>query len=52
MEKGINPLSSKSELKHLTEENTRLKKIIAEMALSLELKDEELRRIHAFTEKR
>jgi len=52
MEKGINPIGAKTELKHLLEENARLKKIIAEMALSMELKDEELRRIQAFNERR
>jgi putative transposase len=37
---------ARSELKLLIEENTRLKKIIADMALELERKDEELRKGH------
>ena len=43
---------ARSELKLLKEENTRLKKIIADMALELERKDEELRRSHALYGKR
>ena len=38
------PNRTKAELKQLTEENIRLKKIIASQALELERKDEELRR--------
>ena len=49
-----NMLSGKarSELKLLKEENTRLKKIIADMALELERKDEDLRKSHALHGKR
>jgi hypothetical protein len=36
----------------LAEENGRLKKIIAEQALSIELKEEELRRISSILEKK
>lgn len=43
---------ARSELKLLKEENTRLKKIIADMALELERKDEELRKSHALHGKR
>lgn len=43
---------SKSEIKLLLQENTRLKKIIADMALELERKDEELRKTHALLGKR
>ena len=38
------PNKTRSELKQLTEENMRLKKIIAMQALELERKDEELRK--------
>jgi len=38
------PNKTRSELKQLTEENIRLKKIIATQALELERKDEELRK--------
>jgi len=38
---------TRSELKLLNEENLRLKKIIADQALQLERKDEELRRINS-----
>src|ERR1700750_588928 len=48
---GANPPPSPNrtrlELKQLTEENIRLKKIIAAQALELERKDEELRRSNA-----
>jgi putative transposase len=43
---------ARSELKLLMEENTRLKKIIADMALELERKDEELRKSHNLYGKR
>ena len=43
---------NKSEFKTLIQENTRLKKIIADMALELERKDEELRKTHALLGKR
>ena len=43
---------TKSELKLLNEENVRLKKIIADQALQLERKDEELRRINALFRRR
>src|SRR5215470_7944045 len=38
---------TRSELKLLNEENLRLKKIIADQALQLERKDEELRRMNS-----
>jgi putative transposase len=38
---------TKSEIKQLMEENVRLKKIIADLALELERKDEELKKTHA-----
>jgi putative transposase len=38
---------SNTELKLLQEENIRLKKIIADQALALELKNEELRRLNS-----
>jgi len=38
---------TRSELKLLNEENMRLKKIIADLALQLERKDEELRKINS-----
>jgi putative transposase len=41
-----------TEMKLLKEENTRLKKIIADQALSLELKNEELRRLCSVHEKK
>ena len=37
----------RSELRHLSEENVRLKKMIAELALELDRKDEELKKINA-----
>jgi len=43
---------AKSELKLLNEENLRLKKIIADQALQLERKDEELRRINSLFRRR
>ena len=46
------PNRTKQELKQLTEENMRLKKIIASQALELERKDEELRRSIALFGKR
>jgi putative transposase len=49
---GIDPMAAKSETMILSEENGRLKKIIAEQALSIELKDEELRRLTSLLEKR
>jgi putative transposase len=49
---GIDPMAAKSETTILTEEDGRLKKIIAEQALFLELKDEELRRLNSILEKR
>lgn len=57
--KGIDPLNAlppgrglADEIKGLAEENMRLKKIIADQALSQELKDEELKRLHALVDKR
>jgi putative transposase len=49
---GIDPMAAKSEAAILLEENGRLKKIIAEQALSIELKDEELRRLTSLLDKR
>src|SRR5438309_4224805 len=48
MEQGILPGAAhfNSEMKLLQEENIRLKKIIADQALALELKNEELKRLH------
>jgi len=54
MEKGMLPSGShvtNTEMKLLLEENTRLKKIIADQALALELKNEELRRLHSSSNK-
>jgi len=50
--KGINPFNNTSGNISLVEENIRLKKIIADLALSLEMKDEELKRLHLLVEKR
>ena len=50
--KGLDPTAVKSETMILAEENGRLKKIIAEQALSIELKDEELRRLNSLLDKR
>ena len=50
--KGIDPLNASSGNGSLLEENIRLKKIIADQALSLELKDEELKRLHTIVDKR
>lgn len=49
---GLSANKTRSELKHLNEENVRLKKIIAEQALQLERKDEELRKINALYAKK
>lgn len=43
---------NKTEIKMLLQENVRLKKIIADMALELERKDEELRKTNALRGKR
>jgi putative transposase len=43
---------TRSELKLLNEENLRLKKIIADQALQLERKDEELRKVNSLFRKR
>lgn len=43
---------TRSELKHLHNENSRLKKIIADQALELERKEEELKKIIALYGKR
>ena len=43
---------TRSKLKLLNEENLRLKKIIADQALQLERKDEELRRINSLFRRR
>jgi putative transposase len=43
---------TRSELKQLNEENMRLKKIIADQALQLEKKDEELKKISMLYAKR
>src|SRR5215831_3675634 len=40
------------EMKNLQEENLRLRKIIADQALMIELKNEELKKIIALTEKK
>ena len=50
--KGLETVQGNSESRLLLEENTRLKKIIADMALSLEMKNEELKRVHALQEKK
>ena len=52
MEKGKLPGSSNisnTEIKLLQEENLRLKKIIADQALAMELKNEELRRLSSIS---
>ena len=53
MDQGINPGVShvNAEMKLLLEENMRLKKIIADQALALELKNEELRRVSSLANK-
>ena len=43
---------SKSEFKQILEENTRLKKIVADQALEMEKKDEELRKNKPFSGRR
>jgi len=43
---------TRSELKLLSEENLRLKKIIADQALQLERKDEELRKVNSLFRRR
>jgi putative transposase len=43
---------TRSELKLLNEENLQLKKIIADQALQLKRKDEELRRINSLSRRR
>jgi putative transposase len=48
----IMPERTRSEFKHLTEENSRLKKIIADQALELERKEEELRKSNPLYGKR
>ena len=50
--KGIDPTGAKTESMILIEENGRLKKIIAELALSIELKEEELRRLMNIVDRR
>ena len=50
--KGIDPTATKSETMILAEENSRLKKIIADQALSIELKDEELKRLITILDRR
>ena len=51
---GVNTMNSKAktEWKNLQEENTTLKKIIADMALELERKDEELKKVNRLYLKR
>lgn len=49
---AVRPDQTRSELKHLTEENARLKKIIAQQALELERKEEELRKSNPLYGKR
>ncbi len=51
---GVSKMASKSktEWKNLEEENTTLKKIIADMALELERKEEELKKINRLFLKR
>ena len=51
-EQGVDPIGEKTEHRLLLEENTRLRKIIANLALSLEMKDEELKRITGLPEGR
>ena|SRR5215211_2314463 len=50
--KGIDPFNDSTGNKSIIEENLRLKKIIADQALSLEMKDEELKRLHVIVERR
>jgi putative transposase len=55
--RGYNPVrpvggTSKAELKHLLEENGRLKKIIADQALEIERKEEEIRKYNPLFGKR
>jgi putative transposase len=52
MKKGISPIGENAEHRLLGEENARLKRIIANQALSLELKNEELRRLQTLNERR
>ncbi len=47
-----NPNKTRSEMKQLTEENMRLKKIIASQALELERKDEELKKSNSLIGRR
>lgn len=42
---SYSPTRARSELKQLTDENVRLKRIIAEQALEIELKNEQLKKI-------
>jgi putative transposase len=52
LKQGIDPIGAKSENKLLLEENIRLKKIVADLALSLELKSEDLKRMQSLNEKK
>jgi len=52
MSLSITNNKTRSELKQLNEENMRLKKIIADQALQLEKKDEELKKISMLYAKR
>ncbi|MFL5741947.1 MAG: transposase [Flavisolibacter sp.] len=52
LSQGIDPIGAKTENKLLLEENICLKKIIADLALSLELKKEELKRMQSLSEKK
>ena len=52
LERGIDFGATKLETRLLQEENARLKKIIADLSLSLELKNEELKRRNPFNENR
>lgn len=52
MKRGENLASEDIEHRLLIEENMRLKKIIADQALSLEMKNEELKRLRELSEKR
>src|SRR4030095_447467 len=51
-QESISTNKARSELKQYREENTRLKKIIADLALELERKDEELKKANLLYGKR
>ena len=52
LQQGMDIFGAKTESKVLMEENARLKKIIADLALSLELKNEELKRLSTLNDKK